>query len=90
MMRAVNDLVIRGPSPEVAGFLRRLEGSLAGGWRRDHELEERLHGMGGNGAFCFRCEDAPGRPAAAPWLQARDPEEWYVSNIVPLGRHTLQ
>ena len=90
-MRALNDLVIRGPSPEVAAFLRRLEGSLSDGWRRDHALEARLKGMGvgGDGAFCFSCDDAPGRPAAALWLQARGPEEWYVSNIVPLGRHTL-
>src|SRR5262249_31061696 len=44
MMRALNDLVIRGPSPEVASFLRRLEGSLSGGWRRDRALEARLHG----------------------------------------------
>jgi hypothetical protein len=26
---------------------------------------------------------------AALWLQARNPEEWYVSNIVPLGKHNL-
>jgi hypothetical protein len=90
-MRALNDLVIRGPSPEVAAFLCRLEGSLVGGWRRDRALEARLHGMGvgGDAAFCFSCDDAPGRQAAALWLQARGPEEWYVSNIVPLGRHTL-
>ena len=90
-MRALNDLVIRGPHPEVADFLRRLEGSLTGGWRRDRELEARLHGMGvrDQDAFCFSCEEAPGRAAAALWLQARGPEEWYVSNIVPLGRHTL-
>jgi hypothetical protein len=90
-MRALNNLVIRGPRPEVAAFLHRLEGSLASGWRRDRELETRLHdmGVGDEGAFCFRCDDAPGRPAAALWLQARGPEEWYVSNIVPLGRYTL-
>jgi hypothetical protein len=90
-MRALNDLVIRGPRSEVAAFLQRLEGSLTGGWRRDRELEARLHGMGvgGEDAFCFSCTEAPERPAAALWLQARGPEEWYVSNIVPLGRHTL-
>src|SRR5713101_8031367 len=90
-MRALNNLVIRGPRPEVAAFLQRLEANLNGGWRRDRELEARLHGMGagGEGAFCFSCTEAPERPAAALWLQARGPEEWYVSNIVPLGRHTL-
>src|SRR4051794_33363598 len=90
-MRALNDLVIRGPRPELAMFLQRLEGSLSDGWRRDREPEARLRGMGvgRDGAFCFRCTDAPGRPAAALWLQARSPEEWYVSNIVPVERHTL-
>jgi len=91
MMRALNDLVIRGPHPEVAAFLQHLEAALGGGWRRDRDLEARLHGMGAgrDGAFCFSCGEAPGRPAAALWLQARGPEEWYVSNIVALGRHTL-
>jgi hypothetical protein len=60
-MRALNDLVIRGPSPEVAAFSRRLEGGLSGGWRRDRALEARLHGMGvgDDGVFCFSCDDAP-------------------------------
>src|SRR5262249_27311115 len=45
--------------------------------------------VGGDSAFCFRCDDAPGRPAAALWLQARGPAEWHVSSIVPLGRSSL-
>jgi hypothetical protein len=90
-MRALNDLVIRGPRPLVAAFLQRLEGSLTDGWRRDRAREERLRGMGvgGEGTFCFTCSDTPGRPSAALWLQARGPEEWHVSSIVPLGEHTL-
>ena len=74
----------------MAAFLQRLEAALTGGWRRDRDLETRLHGMGvgGEGAFCFSCAEAPGRPAAALGYR-RGPEEWYVSNIVPLGRHTL-
>jgi hypothetical protein len=39
--------------------------------------------------FCFSCDAAPGRPAATLWLQPRGPEEWRVSNVVGLGRHTL-
>jgi hypothetical protein len=87
-MRALNDLVIRGPGPEVTAFLRRLEGSLSGGWRRDRTLEARLHstGVGDDRVFCFVCDDAPGRPAAALWLRPRGPDDWYASNIVPLGR----
>jgi hypothetical protein len=87
-MRALNDLVIRGPGSDVATFLRRLESSLSDGWRRDRELESRLQ-RNGSDVFCFRCEDAPGRPEAAILLQARGPEEWYVSNILPLERRLL-
>jgi hypothetical protein len=75
----------------MAAFLERLEGSLTDGWRRDREREVRLRGMGvgGEGTFCFSCPEAPGRAAAALWLQARGPEELVVSNVVPLGKHTL-
>src|SRR3989442_184840 len=90
-MRALNDLVIRGPSSEVLAFLRRLEEGLSDGWRRDRALEARLHSMGGggDGTFCFRCDEAPRRPAAALWLQSRGPDVWHVSSIVPLGGHML-
>jgi hypothetical protein len=90
-MRALNELVIRGPRADLDALLQRLEGSLANGWRRDRALEERLRGrgVGGDNTFCFSCADAPGRPAAALWLQARSPEEWYVSNIVPLEQRDL-
>ncbi len=90
-MRALNELVIRGPGPEVAAYLQRLDTSLTGGWRRDRELEARLHGGrgGGDGVFCFRCTEAPRRPAAVIWVKARRPDEWHVFNIVPLGQNTL-
>ncbi len=90
-MRALNDLVIRGASPEVAAFLQRLESRLTDGWRRGHELELRLRSMGGGGkgAYCFCSPEHPERPAAALWLQARSPKEWYVANIVPLGKQDL-
>jgi hypothetical protein len=90
-MRALNELVIRGPGADVAFLRQRLESNLTNGWRRDHTLEERLCGMsvGGGNALCFSCADGPERPAAALWLQARSPEEWHVSNIVPLKRRDL-
>jgi hypothetical protein len=89
-MRALNDLVIRGASPDVAELLQRLESRLTDGWRRDHKLESRLRSMGGGkGAFCFCSPEHPERPAAALWLQARSPKEWYVANIVPLGKKDL-
>lgn len=91
-MRAIDDLVIRGPAPETAEFLRGIEARLSDGWRRDRELEARLHAIrldDDESTYCFRCDDAPDRPAAALWMQARGGGEWHVSNIVPLGRHTL-
>jgi hypothetical protein len=90
-MRALNELVIRGPRADLMSLLQRLQGSLTNGWRCDCASEERLRGMGvgGGNALCFRCADTPDHPAAALWLQPRAPEEWYVSNIVPLGRKDL-
>src|SRR4051812_39279257 len=90
-MRALNELVIRGPQGEIQSLLGRLEASLTNGWRRDRILEERLRGAGSGGAsaFCFLCGEASGRPAAALWLQARSAEEWYVANVVPLVQREL-
>jgi hypothetical protein len=90
-MRVLNESVIRGPRTDLWSLPQRLEANLTNGWRRDRAVEERLRGVGASGdnAFCFSCPDAPKRPAAALWLQARTPEEWYVSNLVPLGRYDL-
>jgi hypothetical protein len=90
-MRALNELVIRGPRTELGTLLQRIEADLTNGWRRDRAREERLRGtgIGGDQVFCFSCEQTTGRPAAALWLQARSPEEWYVSNLVPLGRQVM-
>ncbi len=73
MIRALNDLVIRGPQSDFMSLLQRLEASLTNGWRRDRALEERLRamGVGGDSTICFRCNDSPKHPAAALWLQAR-------------------
>jgi len=91
MIRALNDLVIRGPQSDFMSLLQRLETALTNGWRRDRALEERLRATrsGEYSAVCFSCAESPEHPAAALWLQARAPEEWYVSNIVPLGRNAL-
>lgn len=90
-MRALNDLVIRGPQNDFRSLLERLETTSTNGWRRERALEERLRalGAGGDNTFCFSCTDSPEHPAAALWLQARAPDEWRVSNIVPLRRNEL-
>ena len=89
MIRALNELVIRGPRTDILSFLERLEASLTDAWQRDRGLEERLRatGVGGDTTICFRCADSPKHKAAALWLQARAQGEWYVSNIVPLSRN---
>lgn len=89
-MQVINELVIRGPSPDVTAFLQRLETNLDGGWRRNHELEERLAARGLTAsAYCFSCDETPDRPAAALWLHARTPEEWSVFSVVPLNGRSL-
>ena len=90
-MRAINDLVIRGPRPDLLAFLQRLEGNPDLGWRRDREAEARLRSTGGSGegAFCFRCTETPDRPAASLWLRPRGFEEWRVYTIHSLGKRML-
>ena len=90
-MRAVNELVIRGPHIDIRSLLQRLETSLKNGWRRDRVLEERLRGtsLARRDIFCFSCEEASDRPAVALWFKARSAEEWHVSSVIPLNRPKL-
>lgn len=90
-MQALNDLVIRGSPGILPDFLRRLGDTPAAGWRRAGEFEQRLRdmGVGGDGILCFRRDATADMPSAAVWLQARGPDEWYVSNVVPIGRPRL-
>ena len=42
-MRALNELVIRGPRTDLLALLQQLEASLSNGWRRDRVQHRHVH-----------------------------------------------
>ena len=90
-MRTTNEVSIRGERTRLERLLARLEALLRDGWKRDREAEERRGRRGALGpwSYCFSCTAEADRPAAGFWVHARSPEEWYISNVVPLEKQEL-
>jgi len=90
-MRTTNELTIRGERTRLERVLARVEALLRDGWKRDREAEERRgrRGVLGPWSYCFSCTAKAGRPAAGFWIHARSPEQWSISNVVPLEKREL-
>src|SRR6266542_3803699 len=90
-MRTTNELIIRGERANLERLFARVESRLHDGWKRDREAEERLgrSGVRRPSDYCFSCTAQADRRAAAFWVHARTPDEWYVSNVVPLDTERL-
>jgi hypothetical protein len=90
-MRTTTELTLRGERTRLERLLSGVESLLRDGWKRDREAEER---RGRRGALkpwdrCFSCTAKPGRPAAGFWVHARGPDEWYISDVIPLEPRRL-
>jgi hypothetical protein len=90
-MRIANELTIRGEPARLELLLARVEALLRDGWKRNREAEERLARRGAlrPWEYCFTCTAQAGRPAAAFWVHARYPDEWYVSHVLSSERRKL-
>jgi hypothetical protein len=91
-MRTTNELTIQGDRTHLERLLARVEALLRDGWKRDREAEERhgRHGVLEPWAYCFSCTAKADRPAAGFWVQARRPNEWYISHVIPLEKQGLR
>ena len=87
-MRTTTELTIRGEQTRLERLLARVEALLRDGWKRDREAEERRARRGDLRPwdYCFSCTAKACRPAAAFWVHARYPDEWYVSHVMSLER----
>lgn len=79
-MKVFRDLTVSGSPDRLSRFLSSLESSLADGWVRSIDLEQRVSA---GPARCFVCPAGAELSAGAVWFAQRDDSTWYVSNIVP-------
>src|SRR5437867_1302481 len=84
-MEVYRDLFIRGSADQIAAAVDEIDQSLADGWSRDRETEERMRTgvMFTRHPICFACNVTPGRPAATVFLTERISGTLSVSNVVP-------
>jgi hypothetical protein len=76
----------------MAAGVEQIERSLPAGWIRDREAESRARSapaLTPRPTYCFACTKDSHRPAAMLILSQKDGETFYVSNIIPMGRHRL-
>ncbi|SRR6266540_3609044 len=90
-MKITNELTIRGEQAQLERLFARVEALLRDGWKRDRAAEERgaRRGSLGPGSYCFSCTATTDRPAAAFCFHPRRANEWYASNVIPLGKQKL-
>jgi hypothetical protein len=84
--------IVKGDPREVQELARRIEAGPPGGWSRRVDIEDRLKQTRDQGAmaYCLTKAIRPTLREVAVWLQARRPDELYVSSVVPLqGREAL-
>ncbi len=91
-MEVFRDLYVSVEPDRMAATADLIERSLPAGWTRDRAAERRARaapGVRGRPIYCFTCEQDGRRPAATLILAQKDPETFYVSNIMPLAKHQL-
>src|SRR6266516_3035653 len=61
VVEVYRDLFIRGSADQVAAVVEEIDRSLADGWSRDRETEERMRARvaGAKPPVCFACAEAP-------------------------------
>src|SRR5437868_5366713 len=90
-MEVFRDLHISADADRMASAVEQMERLLPAGWTRDRTAEERARvgGVKPRVTYCFTCTKEGHRPAAILILAQKDPETFYVSNIIPRERHQL-
>ncbi len=90
-MDIFRELYVSATAEEMAELVGAIEQSLPAGWARDHAAEEWAQsGPFGRGpAYCFACQPEGQRAAALVTLAQKDPDTFFVSNILPVARHQL-
>ena len=77
----------------MAAAIAEMEQDLSAGWTRDRAAERRAQAFPistDRVTYCFACKKDKRRPAAMLILAQKDPEIFYVSNIIPTERHQLE
>ena len=83
-MKVFRELRIRGPHEQIEHLIDDITATMGQGWKRGTEQERDLwRQIARQDMFCFECTDSQQRRASALWLTYAQPNEMYVSNIVP-------
>jgi len=93
VMKVFRDLYVFADANTMADVVAEMEKTCPVGWSRDKAAEGRAQAFlisSGRINYCFACKSEKRRPAATVTLLQKDPETFYVSNIVPREQHQLE
>src|SRR5262249_60053317 len=91
-MKIFRDLYISIDPDRLAAIADSIERTPPPGWTRDRAAEERARlapVLRPKSTFCFNCSAEGQRPAALVFLTQKDEGTFFVSNIIPMGKHQL-
>ena len=90
-MEVFRDLYIRAGADRMADLVEHIKRSLPPNWTRDREAEETIRSpaFAARPTYCFTRAGEDGSPAETLILVQKDPETFYVSNIIPRTKHRL-
>lgn len=92
-MNVFRDLYISVNAETMAAAIDEMEKALPAGWLRDKAAEARTQAFPSTikrATYCFACKKEKRRPAAMLILSQKDPDTFYISNIIPIERHQLE
>jgi hypothetical protein len=90
-MEVFRDMLIRGETGQIAALMDEVEASLPKGWLRDRAIEGKLRtlAMRTKPTYSFAHDRDDRFPAATIYITEKEPELFFVSNIVPIKKHQL-
>jgi hypothetical protein len=90
-MEVFRDLYVGADTDQMATVVEQIERSLPPGWARDREMEGGIESdpFAAPLTYCFTRNEEGRLPGATLFLAQKDPETFYVPNIIPVVRGQL-
>ena len=82
-MKTFRELELRGQHSTLKQIIESIENNLTNGWMRSPDKEKEVLAISPSKVYCFTCSKKGEREASSLWLDFRDDETLYISNIVP-------
>jgi hypothetical protein len=90
-MEIFRDFCISADADKMAAVVEQIERSLPPSWARNPEMERmiRSSSFGTKPTYCFTRAGDGNLPTSTLVLAQKDPESFFVSNIIPTSKHQL-